>query len=59
MRAWLTLESHLHGLAFFVEVDISNVAAVEGQVLLPHCIGVERLVHPVTDGLAIGWNTTS
>lgn len=41
------LQSNLHLLALFVQVDVRDVVPVEGHVLLAHRIRVKRLVHPV------------
>ena len=34
----LPLECHLHSLTLLVKIDVSNVAPVEGQILLSHRI---------------------
>lgn len=34
-------------MTLLVEVDISNVAPIEGQVLCPHGIRVEGLIHSI------------
>ena len=41
----LALQSHLHGLSLLVEVDVCDVAAIEGQILLTHRVRVQSLIH--------------
>ena len=49
----------MHSLALFVKVDVSDIASVEGQVLLPHSVRIECLVHPVASSSVCHTDSTA
>ena len=50
----LVLEGHLDSLAFLIKVNVRDIASVEGQVLLTHCVRVKRLIHSVILDTSLG-----